>query len=232
LFVAEGLRTVEELLRSPIEVRGVLATPQLVGSPRGQALLSAIRSRKIGLLELGESDFKSVADTDSPQGMLAIAVVPPRGIIDVPRADSFRILVLDSVQDPGNVGTIIRSAAALGAAATVCLPGTVDLWNAKVVRSAMGAHFHHLCFDATWDDVEAFRRERDAVIWGADVSGEAVGSLPRPARLALVVGNEGSGLSSLSRQRADCLVSLPITASADSLNVAVAASLFLYELCR
>jgi TrmH family RNA methyltransferase len=162
--------------------------------------------------------------------VLAIGVVPSRGLGDIPDRESFRLLVLDAVQDPGNVGTILRTAAALGAAATVALPGTVDLWNAKVVRSGMGAHFHHPCFTATWEDVEAIRRESQLVIWAADVTGRPLDELPPPARLALVVGNEGSGLSSLPRSRADRLVALPIAGTVESLNVAVAAGIFLYEL--
>jgi RNA methyltransferase, TrmH family len=128
------------------------------------------------------------------------------------------------------VGTIVRTAAALGATATFSLPGTVDLWNAKVVRSGMGAHFHHPCLNGTWDDLEAFRREHSVAVWAADASGESIEALTPPSRLALVVGNEGGGLSSLSRTRADRLVALPIAESTESLNVAVAAGILLYEL--
>jgi TrmH family RNA methyltransferase len=137
------------------------------------------------------------------------------------------------VQDPGNVGTIIRTAAALGASATFSLPGTVDLWNSKVVRSAMGAHFHHPCLSGTWDDLDAFRRSRGVAVWAADASGDAIGGhsiTSAPARLAIVVGNEGSGLSTETRERADKLVALPIAKTVESLNVAVAAGILLYEL--
>ena len=141
---------------------------------------------------------------------------------------------LPIIQDPGNVGTIIRTAAALGAAATIGLPGTVDLWNAKVVRSAMGTHFHHVAVTATWDELDAFRHERGAGLWAADASGsgEPLDRVARPPRLILVVGNEGSGITPSARERADRLVTLPIAASVESLNVAVAAAIFLYELNR
>jgi TrmH family RNA methyltransferase len=142
------------------------------------------------------------------------------------------LLVLDAIQDPGNVGTILRTAAALGATATFSLPGTVDLWNAKVVRSGMGAHFHHPCLSGTWDDLDAFRRDRSVSLWAADASGDSIEGLDRPARLAVVVGNEGSGLSPMSRQRADRIVALPIAESTESLNVAVATGILLYELRR
>jgi TrmH family RNA methyltransferase len=141
-----------------------------------------------------------------------------------------RLLVLDAVQDPGNVGTMVRTAAALGAIATLALPGTVDLWNAKVVRSGMGAHFHHPCLSGTWEDIEAFRTDRGIAVWAADAAGEPLPGLSAPSRLALVVGNEGSGLSSVPRSRADRIVALPIAGAVDSLNVAVAAGILLYQL--
>ncbi len=233
LFVAEGIRTVEELLRSGVQVRGLLAVgPELEASPRGAALVSDASRRGLPIEQVTESEFGSAAETESPQGVLAIGVVPERTLADVEASTVIRLLVLDAVQDPGNVGTMIRTAAALGITATFSLPGTVDLWNAKVVRSAMGAHFHHPCSSGTWDELDAFRQERSIAIWAADAGGGPIDELAAPERLALVVGNEGSGLTSASRSRADRLVALPITAAVESLNVAVAAGILLYELRR
>jgi TrmH family RNA methyltransferase len=230
LFVAEGLRSVEELLRSPLTIRGALATPQLIESSRGRALIEQLHRRGILTEEVGHEEFATAAETESPQGILAIAVVPRPTLADLSPSTSLRLLVLDAIQDPGNAGTILRTAAALGAIATFALPGTVDLWNAKVVRSGMGAHFHHPCLNGTWDDLDSFRREHAVALWAADAGGESIDALVPPPRLALVVGNEGGGLSSLSRTRADRLVALPIVASTNSLNVAVAAGILLYEL--
>jgi TrmH family RNA methyltransferase len=230
LFVAEGLRAVDELLRSPLKVRGALVTEQLAGAPRGAELLERLRAASVPVDEVSARDFESAAETDSPQGVLAVAAVPSRSLNDLPSTDTVRLLVLDAVQDPGNVGTILRTAAAFGATATFSLPGTVDLWNAKVVRSGMGAHFHHPCLSGTWDELDSFRRERGIDVWAADAGGRSLAGLELPRRLAVVVGNEGAGLSSQSRERADQLIALPIAASIESLNVAVAAGILLYEL--
>jgi len=231
-FVAEGVRTVGELLASPVAVRGALHTRDFAASDRGAALIAQLRARGVEVQAVTDAEFASAAETDSPQDILAIGVVPGRSINDLPDSDRVRLLVLDAVQDPGNVGTIIRTAAALGATATFSLPGTVDLWNAKVVRSAMGAHFDFPCLTGTWDELDEFRRKRSVGLWAADASGEPVESVEPLARLALVVGNEGAGLSSHSRTRADRIVALPIASAVESLNVAVAAGILLYELRR
>lgn len=230
LFVAEGVRAVEELLRSSLAVRGALVAPQLLEAPRGAALAAELRHRGVTVEDVPANVFGSAAETESPQGVLAIGEAPPRSFTSVRPDWSGLVLVLDAVQDPGNVGTILRSAAALGVAATVALPGTVDLWNAKVVRSGMGAHFRHLAFSSTWDELDSFRREAGAALFAADAGGEAVDRIDAPRRVALVVGNEGAGLSNEARARAQRTVSIPITSDVESLNVAVATGILLYSL--
>jgi len=232
LFVVEGIRAVEELLRSPLDVVGVLSSPRLPESPRGAELGTRMRERGWDIAAVDDKEFRSAAETDSPQGVLAMARIPSRSLQDLPSHSSLRLLALDAVQDPGNVGTIVRTAAALGADATVALPGTVDLWNAKVVRSAMGAHFHHPAFHATWEELGAFLRAGSVALWGADAQGEPIGVIPAPVRLALAVGNEGSGLTPPVRAAADRIVSLPISGAVESLNVAVATGILLHELRR
>lgn len=230
LFVVEGVRAVEELLRSPLVIRGVLAAPQLSDAPRGTALLGAIEARGIELQHVDAKEFASAAETESPQGVIAIAQAPDYSFATL--AGDWRgvLLVLDGVQDPGNVGTILRTAAALGAAGIVALPGTVDLWNAKVVRSAMGAHFRHPAFSCTWAELDTFRKHAQVPLFVADASGQPIRADDRPARVALVVGNEGAGVSSDARARADRTIALPIHGDVESLNVAVATGILLYLL--
>jgi RNA methyltransferase, TrmH family len=232
LFVCEGVRAVEELLRSSLGVRGVLVAPQLIDAPRGSELARVLRARQLEVAEVGPHEFASAAETESPQGVLAIAEKPGLTLDQVVVREPFRLLVLDAVQDPGNVGTILRTAAALGVSATAALPGTVDLWNAKVVRSAMGAHFHHPTVSTGWDQIVAFCASHDISVWAADAAGAQLDAVPRSARLALVVGNEGSGISEAARRHADRIVAIPVSTPVESLNVAVATGILLYELRR
>jgi RNA methyltransferase, TrmH family len=230
LFVAEGIRAVEELLRSGLLIRAVIVTPELQTTARGESLRQQIAKSQAEILEVTEREFQTAAETDSPQGVLAIAEVPTRSLNTLEPAPECRVLVLDAVQDPGNVGTIIRTAAALGACATIALPGTVDLWNPKVVRSSMGAHFQHPALYATTDEFRAFVAREAFQVWAADASGQPIKPGSAVRRLAIVVGNEGSGLNPEIRAMANKIVSLPIASSVESLNVAVAAGIILYQL--
>lgn len=230
LFVAEGVRSVEELLRSGLAVRGALVAPQLADAPRGQALRKALDESGIEVTEVSEKDFRSAAETESPQGIIAIGEVPERSLDTLDVAGVCRLIVLDGVRDPGNAGTIVRTAAALGATATIALPGTVDLWNPKVIRSSMGAQFQHPAFHAGVDDLLSFLQRKEIELWATDASGSALEKAGAPTRLAIAVGNEGHGLSPALRATAQRTVSLPIARSVESLNVAVATGIILYQL--
>ena len=231
LFVAEGVRTVEELLASPLAVRGLLAATSAAGGDRAARLLAAARARGVPVELVTEAEFASAADTEAPQGVLAVARAPALALDDVPTPPGARLLVLDALQDPGNVGTIVRTAAAFGVGAAVALPGTVDLWNAKVVRGAMGALFRLPTVACGTDDLARFLAARDVALWAADANGTPLDAAgPRPARLALAVGNEGGGLTAATRALAHRLVSIPIADAVESLNVAVATGILLHAL--
>jgi RNA methyltransferase, TrmH family len=228
--VAEGVRAVEELVKSKLVIRGVIVAPQLDDAPRGKLLRAVLEEKELDVASVNETEFRIAAETESPQGVLAIGETPSHSLTQLANKEFLRILVLDAVQDPGNVGTMLRTSAALGVDATVALPGTVDLWNAKVVRAAMGASFHHPAFHAAAAALFEFLDTAGAELWGAEAAGEPLVRGMAPARLALAVGNEGAGLSSSVRARARRLVSLPISGAVESLNVSVAAGILIYQL--
>lgn len=230
LFVAEGVRTVEELARSPLEVEAVLATEDAAADERAGAAIAALSARGVPVLQLTDAEFDSAADTEHPQGLLAVARQPRVALDSLPTGDLMRLLVLDAIQDPGNVGTLVRTAAALGATAVVALPGTVDVWNAKVVRSAVGTHFRFPAIEASLDALMRYLDAQGVALWGTDAGGAPVDAVRAPARLAIAVGNEGAGLSDALRQRCSAVVSLPMAPGVDSFNVAVAAGITLFAL--
>jgi TrmH family RNA methyltransferase len=229
LFVAEGVRAVEELLASPLEIVGALVTSDASVGDRLAKVRVAIDDRRVVVAEVSERDFLSASDTDTPQGILAVAKMPERSLTSIRLPEPGRLLVLDAIQDPGNVGTILRTAAAFDVAATVAMPGTVDLWNAKVVRSAMGALFRHHALPASWVQLDEFVAANDVVLWGADAAGARLGDRGAPPKLAIAVGNEGGGLTGDARSRVAHMVSIPTASTVESLNVAVAAGILLHH---
>ena len=173
--------------------------------------------------------FEQLSALPSPAGVAFLAAMP---VAAAPDLDEPAVL-LDRLQDPGNVGTVIRTAAALGVTATVALPGTVDLWNAKVVRSTMGALFVHPALPLTWDAFVAYTAAHTIPIWAADTEGvplEQVSLVSLPAHLALVVSNEGAGLSEAVSAAVTSRVAIRMAPGIESLNVAVAAGILLHSL--
>lgn len=230
-FLAEGVRVVEDLLASPIPIHWVAVASSLEDDVRGQRLIAALDRRGIPRRVLADADFRRVADTLHPQGILAVASVPTAELADLLTGAGRRVvLVLDAVQDPGNFGTLSRSAEALGACGIIALPGTVDPWNPKAVRAAVGSTFRLPIVAAKWETAARWLRGE-----GFRILGAAVGGGPVPGdldRVALVVGNEGAGLSPEVSAGVDARVGIPLRGRAESLNVNAAAAILLHELTR
>lgn len=231
LFMAEGIRLVEELLDAGHVPRLSLVTPALMDTTRGKALAERLGATG-PTRSVGDAELNRLAGTRSPQGVLVVAEIPIAELDQQEPGDHSTTLVLDGVQDPGNIGTLARSAVAFGCRLMVCLPGTVDPWNPKAVRASAGALLRVPVAEPETARFRAWLDRHDVTLLGADAAGEPVGTRHRAARAALVVGNEGAGLTDEVRQRCDRLVAVPMAGPAESLNVAVAAGILLYELTR
>jgi TrmH family RNA methyltransferase len=231
LFLAEGVRVVEDLLASGIDLEFAVVSTTLGDNARGAALREAL-ARATTVHEIDEPALARVTDTDAPQGVLAVARVPNQTLSDIALPADGLLLVLDAVQDPGNLGTLIRSADAFGVAAVIALPGTTDYWGPKVIRAAAGAAFRRPLVNASEAEVWQWLAQHDVAICGAAMNGEPVASIRFKGRVALVVGNEGAGLREATLARVTQLVSIPMRGHTESLNVSVAAGILLYEFSR
>jgi TrmH family RNA methyltransferase len=231
LFVAEGVRVVEELVRSPIDLRFALVSPSLEDNPRGRQLLAELEARTT-VSRVSDAELKRHAGTDAPQGVLAVAVQPIENAGGIKPGDHTLLLVADGVQDPGNLGTLIRIADAFAASAVIALSGTVDPWNPKVVRSSAGSSFHLPIVNATVEELSDWMERYHVTGFAAEAGGESPGSARGITRVALFVGNEGAGLREQTRTLATRTIGIPMPGRAESLNVAVAAGILLYELSR
>ena len=229
--MAEGRRLVADALAARANVRAVLAADDVAEGPVAPLLADA-RSRGIAVEVCGRKEFQEFADTDSPSGVLAVVEWAPAALEDVrlPEGPAV-VLVLDAVQDPGNVGTMIRTAFSLGADLSIALDGSADLRNAKTLRSAMGAVFRHPVAHAQAAECLDFLAAQQIVLWAATMDGEPIarGGVAVPPRLALAVGNEGGGLRPELLARAARRVAVPMRQSAESLNAAVAAAILLHQ---
>lgn len=235
LALAEGIRLVEEALAAQVPLRGAVLSSALEGTTRGKALKEALVARGVRLEEVGPADLVALADTEHPQGVIAVFEPKTWVLADLAVTPGQVILVLDAVQDPGNVGTMLRTAWALGAAAVVALKGTADLLNPKVVRGGMGASFRLPAIAATAEECVAWAGERGVELWVTDAEAPPVDQRPqirtraRPP-IALVVGSEGAGVGPVMMAAAQRRVGIRLAADAESLNVGVAAGILLYEL--
>lgn len=228
----EGVRLVEEALAAGVTLAGAVVSPTLERTERGRDLLEGLDAAGIRIERITDRELRALADTDSPQGVVAVAEPGSWSLSDIDVAPTGRFLVLDQVQDPGNVGTIIRTAHALGAAGVILLPGSALPTHPKVLRAAMGSTFRVPVVRVSAEEVLAWLIRHHVEIWVADRAGESVQGVPTAELLALVVGNEGAGVSEAWRQAAVRTVSVPMQSEVESLNAAAAAAILLYEVSR
>lgn len=232
LALAEGVRLVEEALGARVTLRHAAVSPALEATPRGAALKSALAAAGVPMVELDDRSLAGLADTEHPQGVIAVFEPPTWRLAELrPRAGEV-VVVLDGVQDPGNVGAIARTALGLGASGMIALKGTAELTNPKVVRGSMGALFRLPSVSATDEECFAWARGVGASLWVTDSTGERPGGQRMTAPVALVLGNEGAGIRPEVEREASRRLAIPLAGGVESLNVAVAAGILLYEVRR
>jgi TrmH family RNA methyltransferase len=229
LALAEGVRLLEEALAADLPIQGIAWSPTLEATPRGRALKARLETLGAPCQAFSDRDLEELADTEQPQGVVGV-IQPRRWSLDEIPVDSANvILVLDAVQDPGNVGTMARTAFGLGASALVALKGTAELANPKVLRGSMGALFRLPGVECDDTALLQWTAKHGFALWAADAEGVPIRECPLFRPLALVVGNEGAGIRPSLLESARGRVAIPLRPEAESLNVAVAAGILLYE---
>ncbi len=232
LAVVEGVRLTEEALGAELAFKGAAVSPALGRSERGVALLDDLRHAGVPIEEVNDHDLSDIADTDTPQGIVAVVQPPEWQLADLSVGASKPVLVLDAVQDPGNVGALLRTAYALGAGGVILLPGNARLTHPKVLRAAMGVSFRLPTVPLSLAEFARWLDDEHMTLWATSTAGREIAGLTRPDRLALIVGNEGAGIGSELEQLATETVGVPIARNVDSLNVVVATGIVLHEVVR
>lgn len=223
-FVVEGVRLVEEAQAGNWRFRFALYDASL--NERGSSLVEQLLSRGVDVEEVSEHLMKSLSDTETPQGILAVLEF---NRLPVPNSPNF-LLIPDQIRDPGNLGTLFRTAAAAGVQAVFIPPETTDAFAPKVVRSGMGAHFRLPIQAMRWEKIR--RETKDLQVYLADMDGKPCWESDLRQPLALIVGSEAEGASDQAREVATQKISIPMSGDIESLNAGVAGSVLMFEVVR
>ncbi len=234
--ILEGVRLCSEALRSDWHLHTLFVTQEFYTQNQDALPIQLSRDRGVEIRLISQSDFRKITDTKSGPGVALLAHLPePRSFTPAP-AHMPDILLLDAIKDPGNLGTLFRSADWFGVRHIVLGTGTVEWSNPKVLRSSMGAVFRTPLYgEQTLDTLVNVLKQSDYHIIAADLDGTPLPELTAlniPEPLALILGNEAHGISPAISAQVDATFTIPGEGSADSLNVAMAGAVFLYELYR
>lgn len=224
-FVAEGIRLLEEAIKTNIDPLLLIYTENL--SPRGIKTVQALEKRKIPAQLVSEKVMASVSDTKTPQGILAVFKTPEH---QFPPNPSF-VLILDNIRDPGNLGTILRTAAAAKLDAVLLTPGNVDPYSPKVIRSGMGSHFRLPILQKTWQEIHS-HIEGMHIFLSSPAQSKRYTEADFREPLAIIIGGEAFGAGDEAKEIATEKIYIPMPGMMESLNTAVAASILCYEVLR
>lgn len=233
LFVVEGWRIVEEAVLRNAQIKKIFVCSERE-TREWQFLHKMLCERSIPFEEVDQRVLRKMCATEEPQGILAVVRQTTYTWSDLQIDRNSVLLILDGIQDPGNLGTILRTALASGVHYVCLTPGTVDLYNPKVLRSTMGAIFSLVLLPGHQpEDILAFCRDRGLSVFMGDIQGNSVyHTRLSEGPLALVVGNEGNGPSPIFRSADVQCVTIPMAQDVESLNVAIATGILLYEIVR
>ena len=228
----EGVRLIDEAIRSGCRMRAVFFSES--AGERTKHLLPQL-SAEVEALLLPDALFQSAVLTESPQGVAALVDLPKHAKLEavISRASGGPIVVAAGIQDPGNLGTILRSAEAFGAAGALFTEGTVSEWNPKAVRASSGSIFRlPTARVALKDSMPLLRDAKCRLIATSSHNGIEISKAQLTPPIALFIGNEGAGIPPMVMRQIDEIVSIPQSTPVESLNAGIAASIVLYECAR
>lgn len=233
LFLVEGVRFTEEAVKERVHLEEVLYTARLEEGERGRTLLAVLTKHHVPLLKVQEKVMEAVSETENPQGILAVARQFKWTLKDITERKG-PVIVACGLQDPGNLGTIIRTADAGGAAGIITTADTVDIYNSKVVRATMGSIFRLpvLRADDIKESLAVMKKEGYQVVATSLQSETSYLKINYSKPTAFLIGKESSGLSDELLEMADKVVFIPMKEGVESLNAAISAGVLIYEAFR
>lgn len=232
-FLAEGVRLLEEALRHQFRPSKVYFSRSLIND-RAEKLLVSFRKARVELCEIPAKQLEAIADTETPQGIVGQFAAPRHTLDELYRSNIRRLLLCENIGDPGNLGTLIRSALAFDMEAVITVGTSAELYSPKVVRGSAGAAFGMKMIHTQWSDVRRLVKSHGTVLVASDLKAsqpfERVRALVKRRGVMLAVGSEAAGLSADILSCAEIRVRIKHSPAVDSLNAAVAGSLLMREL--
>ncbi|NJN18055.1 MAG: RNA methyltransferase [Oscillochloris sp.] len=229
----EGIRLVGEAIQLGVTIEQLVVAPELLSSSFGHALVAQAASAGVPRLEVSGEVFVALSGKDGPQGLGAVVRQRWESPESLRLDDAPGWIALSSVADPGNLGTILRTADAVGASGVILLDESTDPYDPAAIRASMGALFAQRLVRTTFDAFAAWKRATGAYLLGtADSAGMDYQATTYPQPLVLLMGSERQGLPAEQQALCDLLVAIPMRGRSDSLNLAVASGVMLYELLR
>lgn len=235
-FVVEGPRMVVE---APEEsLKAVYVAESFENNMENKSVLTELKDKcektHATYEVVADNVFKSVSDTQTPQGIMAVVEMPEYNLEQFLTGDKTHLLILESIQDPGNLGTMVRTGEGAGVTGIIMNKTTVDLFNPKTIRSTMGS-IYRVPFYVTEDLLETmtFLKERGVSLYAAHLKGEhSYDEEDYTKACGFLIGNEGNGLSDETANHADTYIKIPMEGQVESLNAAISATLLMYETNR
>jgi len=232
-FVIEGPNLIEMALASGHQIKEVLFTTAFLSKKDGQKLLRHLLKSTREIFEVTEQMLNKLADTETPQGIIAIASYTPGNLADITFKTTPLLVVADGVQEPGNLGTIIRTSDAAGVDALIILQGTCDVFMQKTLRATAGSIFNLPIVYVETDELLKWAASKGIQLIATAIDArESIFDTNLKKPLAFVFGNEAHGISGKIKNNADLVLKIPIIGKAESLNVSASAAVCLYETVR
>ena len=235
LFIAEGIRLTEEAVKSNWQIEFCICTDEVLHNSRVTAIFQMLEQKNCDVYQVSKAIYDKISDTKEPQGILLVLQKQKNQLATLDVADNPLFIVLDELQDPGNVGTIIRTADAVGCHGVIIMKESVDLFAAKTVRATMGSLFHvPIITEVSVDTLLTFTEQHKIVLQVTALDQEAKEYFDSDFRdaTAIVFGNEGKGVNRVLLDAAKQKIFIPMLGQSESLNVATAAAVILYECFR
>lgn len=230
LFAAEGLRIIGELMQQPSAPEFLIYSPELNDSAFGLQLVEVAAAKKVEIIEVSKSVFESLAHKDNPQGLIAVGRQRWTELDEVQLPLEAIAMALDAVADPGNLGTVMRTLDAVGGRVLFLADQCTDPYDPTAVRASMGSLFNLQLVRCSSVELVNWKLKAGVSFVGtSDSSANEIQTFTFPSEAVLLMGSERKGLNELLLQNCDEVVRIPMEGSLDSLNLAVAAGITLYQ---